>query len=107
MGTFEDVKKGVVNFYVGLAGKSSETAKVGMKKLDIVGIRRSIADEERALGKKVKELIADNSPESIVTNKEVLAFVEKIGKLEQEILSKETEIGEIKTAKKPQAPAGQ
>ncbi|MDI6807912.1 MAG: hypothetical protein QME66_02875 [Candidatus Eisenbacteria bacterium] len=106
MGTFEDMKKGVVNFYVGLAGKSSETAKIGMKKLDIVGVRRSIADEERALGKKVKELIADNSPESITANKEVLAFVEKIRKLEQDILSKEAEIEEIRKAKKPQAPAG-
>jgi hypothetical protein len=107
VGTFEEVKKGVVNFYVSLAGKSSETAKIGVRKLDIVSIRRAISDEERALGKKVKELLDSKTTESIAENKEILAFVEKIKKLEQDILSKEAEIGEIRKAKKPPTTASQ
>lgn len=93
---WENIKKGVADFYTVAAEKTDELAKVGARKLDIVGVRRNIGHEMADLGGRVYHMIVEEKKEDLANDPEILQHIESIRRLEVFLKEKEKEIEDIK-----------
>jgi len=103
---WENMKKGVSEFYTAAAEKTDELAKVGARKLDIVGVRRNIAHEMADLGGRVYHMIVEEKREDLSKDPEVMQHVESIKRLEVFLKEKEKEIEEIRKSSREKRKGG-
>jgi len=97
---WDNIKKSVAEFYASAAEKTDELAKVGVRKFDIVGIRRNIGHEMAELGGRVYHMIVEEKNKDIVEDTDVKKFIKSIKNLEAFLKEKEKEIEDIrKTAR--------
>jgi hypothetical protein len=95
---WENIRKGVTEFYASAAEKTDELAKVGVRKLDIVGVRRNIAHEMADLGGRVYHMIVEERNNAIAEDPEVRGYIDSVKRLEVFLQEKEQEIENIKKA---------
>ncbi|UCF78690.1 MAG: hypothetical protein JSW03_11560 [Candidatus Eiseniibacteriota bacterium] len=95
---WENIKKGVSEFYASAAEKTDELAKVGVRKFDIVGIRRNIGHEMAELGGRVYHMLVEEKDKGVAEDSEVKQHVKSIKRLESFLKEKEGEIEKIKKA---------
>ncbi|KPJ60086.1 MAG: hypothetical protein AMJ46_08230 [Latescibacteria bacterium DG_63] len=97
---WENIKKGVSEFYASAAERTDELAKVGVRKFDIVGIRRNIGHEMAELGGRVYHMIVEEKNKDVADDSDVKKSVKSIKRLAALLKDKEDEIEEIqKTAR--------
>ena len=103
------VKQSLYEFVSAAAEKTDELAKVGVRKLDIVSLKRNISREMAALGGRVYHLIKEERKTGIQADETVRSLIGKIETLEAVLRDKEKEIAEIraKKAAESQDPAAQ
>jgi len=97
---WESIKKSVVEFYSSATDKTDELAKVGVRKLDIVGIRRNIAHEMADLGGRVHHMLTEEKNTDVAGDAEVAKHLKSIDMLRHLLSEKEQEIDAIKTSAK-------
>jgi gas vesicle protein len=103
---WESIKKSVAEFYSSAAEKTDELAKVGVRKLDIVGIKRNIAHEMADLGGRVHHMLTEVKNTNVAEDPEVGKHLQSIDRLRAFLEDKEEEIEAIKkTARQKRAPA--
>jgi hypothetical protein len=95
---WESIRKGVTEFYASAAEKTDELARVGVRKLDIVGVRRNIGHEMADLGGRVYHMIVEEKNSVIAEDPEVKRHINSIKRLEAFLQDKEQEIENIKKA---------
>ena len=95
---WESIRKGVTEFYTSAAEKTDELAKVGVRKFDMVGVRRNIAHEMADLGGRVYHMIVEEKNEDIEQDPKVKQHIDSVKRLEVFLKEKEQEIENIKTA---------
>ena len=95
------VKQSLYEFVSAAAEKTDELAKVGVRKLDIVSLKRNIGREMAALGGRVYHLIKEEGETDIRADANVRSLIGKIETLETVLRDKEKEITEIRAAKRP------
>jgi len=94
----ERVRKSLHEFISTAAEKTDELAKVGVRKLDVVSLKRSIGREMAALGARVYHLLRHEGTAEIAPDGEVRSIVERIKALEAALDEKEKEISRIRQA---------
>jgi hypothetical protein len=94
MSLFDDVKKNLMEWYSISSEKTAEVAKVTTRRYDKFGISRDIERQFSELGSLVFNGLKEDLPE-ILADPAVLALVERIKGLEQELNLKNEEIDEI------------
>ncbi|MFH0778240.1 MAG: hypothetical protein V2A71_06365 [Candidatus Eisenbacteria bacterium] len=92
---WDNVKKGVTEFYESAAERTDELARVSVRKLDIVGIKRNIGHEMADLGGRVYHMVVEEAATDIAGDADVKTHIESIRRLEAFLKEKEAEIGEI------------
>ena len=97
---WESIKKNVAEFYSSAADRTDELAKVGVRKLDIVGIRRNIAHEMADLGGRVHHMLTEEKNTDVAGDAEVAKHLKSIDMLRALLVEKENEIEAIKTTAK-------
>ncbi len=95
---WEQIKKGVTDFYSSAAEKTDELAKVGVRKVDIVGIKRNIAHAMADLGGRVHHMLTEEQNTNVAEDEEVLKHLSSIDRLRGLLKDKEQEIESIKKA---------
>ena len=95
---WERIRKGVTEFYASAAEKTDELAKVGVRKLDIVGVRRNVGHEMADLGGRVYHMIVEENNNDIAQDPEVKQHIDSVKRLEVFLKEKEQEIEGIKKA---------
>ncbi|OQX86363.1 MAG: hypothetical protein B6D63_00025 [Candidatus Latescibacteria bacterium 4484_7] len=94
---WEKVKKNLRDWYGTAYEKTDEIARIGKKKIEIVGINRAIEKRLSELGGRVYDLISSqNKPEEVAEDDKVKELVDKIRELEEQLKLKEREIETIK-----------
>jgi gas vesicle protein len=93
---WDSIKKSVAEFYSSAADKTDELAKVGVRKLDIVGIRRNIAHEMADLGGRVHHMLTEEKNTNVADDPEVGKHLKSIDRLRALLEDKEEEIETIK-----------
>jgi hypothetical protein len=95
---WENIRKGVTEFYTSAAEKTDELAKVGVRKLDIVGVRRNIGHEMADLGGRVYHMIVEENDNNVAEDPGVREHIDSIRRLEVFLQEKEQQIESIKKA---------
>ena len=95
---WENIKKGVSEFYSSAAEMTDEIAKVGVRKFDIVGIRGNIGHEMAELGGRVYHMIVEEKNKDVADDSDVKKHIKSIKRLEAFLEEKEKEIEKIKKA---------
>jgi hypothetical protein len=95
---WENIRKGVTEFYASAAEKTDELAKVGVRKLDIVGVRRNIGHEMADLGGRVYHMVVEENNNNVAEDPKVREHIDSIRRLEVFLHEKEQEIESIKKA---------
>ena len=94
MSLFDDVKKNLVEWYSISSDKTAEVAKVTTRRYDKFGISRDIERQFSELGSLVYTGLREDR-EDLLDDAAVLALVERIKGLEEELRLKNEEIEEI------------
>lgn len=97
---WESIKKSATEFYSSAADKTDEIAKVGVRKLDIVGIKRNIAHEMADLGGRVHHMLTEEKNADVAGDAEVAKRLKSIDMLRSLLSEKEKEIEGIKAGAK-------
>ncbi|UCF05638.1 MAG: hypothetical protein JSV33_00965 [bacterium] len=98
---WDKVKKNLGEWYVAAYDKTDELARIGKKKVEIVGVNRAIEKHLSELGGKVYDLIEEKKAKKpIAKDEHVLRLIEEIKDLERQLKVKEEEIEEIKREKR-------
>ena len=95
---WERIRKGVTEFYTSTAEKTDELAKVSVRQLDIVGVRRNIGHEMADLGGRVYHMIVEENNHDIAQDPEVKQHIDSVKRLDVFLKEKEQEIESIKKA---------
>ncbi len=95
MSLFDDVKKNLVEWYAVTSEKTSEVARVTTRRYDKFGISRDIERQFSELGSLVYNGLAAGR-QDILAEEGVLALVERIKGLEEELRAKNEEIERIR-----------
>lgn len=90
------VKSNLVEWYGSAYEKTDEIARISKKRIEIVGLNRSIEKHLAELGGRVYDILTGKGKKSIVRDKDVKNLVEKVKSLEKELKLKEKEIETIK-----------
>jgi ubiquinone biosynthesis protein UbiJ len=94
---WESIKKSAVEVYSSAAERTDELAKVGVRRFDIVGIRRNIAHEMADLGGRVHHMLTEEKNTDVAGDAEVAKHLKSIDMLRRLLSEKEKEIETIKT----------
>ena len=94
MSLFDDVKKNLVEWYGISSEKTAEVARVTTRRYDKFGISRDIERQFSELGSLIYNGLKENR-EELQEDPAVLALVERIRGLEEELRLKNEEIDEI------------
>ena len=97
MSLWDEVKANMVEWYTVASDKTGELAKVGVRKYDKFGISRDIERQFSELGSFVYNALGDGR-EDFLQDPTLLAVVERVKVLEEELRRKEEEISDIRTA---------
>jgi gas vesicle protein len=98
---WEKVRKNLVEWYDAAYEKTDELARIGKKKVEMLGINRAIEKHLSELGGRVYDLIeVKNYQRGIAQDEAVLALIKEIRQLEEQLKSKEEDIERIKGEKK-------
>jgi len=95
MSLFDEVKRNLVEWYGVAADKTGVAAKVGARKYDMFGISRDIERQFSEIGDIVYNGI-ESDRSDILEDPVLLELIEKVRKLEIEMISKQAEIADIK-----------
>ena len=94
---WDKVKKNLREWYGTAYEKTDEIARIGKKKIEIMGINRAIEKKLSELGGRVYDLIAEQKEsQGIGDDEKVKDLVENIKELEEQLKQKEKEIESIK-----------
>ncbi len=98
---WDRVKKNLVEWYGTAYDKTDELARIGKKKVEIIGINRAIEKHLSELGGRVYDLIVvKKKAGEVAIDPEVAKLVDGIGKLEDDLQLKEKEIESIRKEEK-------
>jgi uncharacterized protein YydD (DUF2326 family) len=97
MPLWEQVKSNLVEWYSVAADKTEELAKIGVRRYDKFGISRDIERQFTELGSFVYNALNEQRRD-FLADPTLLAIVERIKVLEQDLRAKENEIEDIKAA---------
>jgi len=95
MSLFDEVKKNLVEWYGVTSEKTSEVTRVATRKYDKFGISRDIERQFSELGSLIYNGMKDDRTD-LLTDEGVLALVQRITGLEEELKAKEEEIDAIR-----------
>ena len=95
MSLFDDVKKNLVEWYAVTSEKTTEVAKVTSRRYDKFGISRDIERQFSELGSLIYNGMKDGR-DDLATDEGVLALIERISHLEDELSAKNREIDSIR-----------
>ena len=95
MPLWDQVKSNLVEWYTVAAEKTEELAKIGVRRYDKFGISRDIERQFTELGSFVYNAIAGGG-QDFLQDPTLLAIVERIKGLEEDLRKKEEEIEEIR-----------
>ncbi len=95
MPLWDQVKSNLVEWYTVAAEKTEELAKIGVRRYDKFGISRDIERQFTELGSFVYNAIAGGG-QNFLQDPTLLAIVERIKGLEEDLHKKEEEIDEIR-----------
>jgi uncharacterized protein YydD (DUF2326 family) len=98
MPLWEQVKSNLVEWYSVAADKTEELAKIGVRRYDKFGISRDIERQFTELGSFVYNALTEQRKD-FLADPTLLAVVERIKVLEQDLRAKESEIEDIKAAR--------
>lgn len=104
MPLWEQVKGNLIEWYTIAADKTEELAKIGVRRYDKFGISRDIERQFTELGSLVFNAVREGR-EEFAGDATVLAIVERIKVLEDDLKHKEEEIEEIRTTHQQKAAA--
>lgn len=105
---WEKVKKNLVEWYDAAYEKTDELARIGKKKIEIAGINRTIERHLSELGGRIYELIEEQKQQKgIAQDEKVMALIEEVKKLEEQLQQKEKEIERIKEEKREKQEPGE
>lgn len=102
MPLWEQVKGNLVEWYNVASDKTEELAKIGVRRYDKFGISRDIERQFTELGSFVFEALSEGRAE-FASDATLLAIVERIKVLQQDLQHKETEIEEIRAVHRQKA----
>ena len=102
---WKKVRKGVKEGVKYTAEKTDLYAKIGGRRLAIVGIHRKIDRAYTELGERVFALFASGKESGVVEDAEVKELVERIREAEADLARKESEIEEIRQEYRERAEA--
>ena len=104
MPLWDQVKSNLVEWYTTAADKTEELAKIGVRRYDKFGISRDIERQFTELGSFVYTALAEGR-EEFAADPTLLAIIERIKVLEQDLAAKESEIEDIKASHRHRAAA--
>lgn len=105
---WDKVKKNIVEMYEVAYDKTDELARIGKKKVEMMGLNRAIEKHLSELGGRVYDLIEVQQRKSgIVRDEKVKELVIEIKDLENQLKLKEEEIESIKASRKHEEPEEQ
>jgi hypothetical protein len=97
---WDRVKKNLVDWYGTAYEKTDELARIGKKKVEVVGVNRSIEKHLSELGGKVYDLIEVQGKGGVIAkDPDVSRLVNEIRDLEEQLKVKEQEIEAIRDEK--------
>jgi hypothetical protein len=97
MTLWDDVKSNLTEWYGVAADKTGELAKVGLRRYDIFGLSRDIERQFSEIGSLVYNALGEGRRD-VLDDPALLALVDRVRELEQDLQAKEREIAEIRTA---------
>ncbi|HUV37325.1 MAG TPA: hypothetical protein VMX58_10340 [Patescibacteria group bacterium] len=98
---WEKVKRNLVEWYDAAYEKTDVLARVGKKKIEMAGINRAIERHLSELGGRVYDLVETQQQQTgVAQDDKVMALIEEIKRLEEQLQQKEEEIERIKEEKK-------
>jgi hypothetical protein len=100
------VRKNLVDWYETAYDKTDELARIGKKKVEMVGVNRAIEKHLSELGGRIFDLIAVQGHKGNKTadDEMVQKLVSEVRELESELKLKEEEIEKIRAEKKEERP---
>jgi hypothetical protein len=104
MPLWDQVKSNLVEWYTAAADKTEELAKIGVRRYDKFGISRDIERQFTELGSFVYTALTEGRGD-FAADPTLLAIVERIKVLEQDLAAKESEIEDIKSSHRHRAAA--
>lgn len=90
------VRNNLVEWYGSAYEKTDELARISKKRIEMVGLNRSIEKHLAELGGRVYDILKSPGKNTVVRDTDVRNLVEKIESLEEELKLKEGEIETIK-----------
>lgn len=96
--SWDRLKRQLQDFYQTAADRTDELARVGARRIDVLSLRRQLSREMIALGSRVYEMIHKEGTANVSEDPEVGRRIAAANDLEQEIVRRENEIDEIRTA---------
>ncbi|MCK4235774.1 MAG: hypothetical protein KAX38_01560 [Candidatus Krumholzibacteria bacterium] len=98
---WDKVKKNLVEWYGAAYEKTDELARIGKKKIEVVGVNRAIEKHFSELGGRVYDLIeVQQKKTKVADDSRVKELIEGTKKLEEQLKLKEKEIETIKMEKR-------
>jgi len=95
---WEKVAHNLQEWYDEAVSWSGEKARIGVKKMDILGVQHSIKRGMTHLGGRVYDLMRRNAP--VESDAQVQEIVANLGRLEEELASRERELGELRAGRR-------
>jgi len=101
---WDRVANNLQEWYTDAVGWTGEKARIGVKKMDILGIQHNIKREMTLLGGRVYELV--QSKQDVASDAQVRAMVGSLERLEQELAAREREIDSLRSQRRETGPGG-
>jgi len=92
----EKIRKGLITGFQTASDITSEYAKIGRIKIDIIGIKKEIEDKMLELGGRVYENYKDSKSINFENKEHIIKIINDIETLEQELKRSEDKLQEIK-----------
>jgi hypothetical protein len=101
---WDRVANNLQEWYTDAVGWTGEKARIGVKKMDMLGIQHNIKREMTLLGGRVYELV--QSQQDVANDPQVRAMVGSLERLEQELAAREREIDSLRSQRRDSGTGG-
>jgi hypothetical protein len=92
----EKIKKGLISGFQTASDMTSEYAKIGRIKIDIIGIKKEIEDKMLELGGRVYENYTDSKSINFENKEHIIKIINAIDALEKELKKSQEKLRDIK-----------
>ena len=96
---WDRVGRNLQEWYDEAVNWTGEKARIGVKKMDILGVQHSIKRGMTHLGGRVYDLM--QSGRDVHSDRRVQEMIAELRRLEQELAARERELGELRSGRRP------